>query len=108
MEPARIGYLIPGTHAFAFPASAGPAVRIFVQAPEHVIAERFSRVAHHGERASAVVREWLGDNPKLILNQAPLADLIIDGTAARAEQVSRFFGAMASFFGLTDGVNSTR
>jgi hypothetical protein len=101
MEPARVGYLIPGTHAFAFPASAGPAVWIFVQAPEHVIAERLSGVAHRGERASQVVREWLGDNPRLILEQEPMAELIIDGTAPRAEQVEQFLSHSASFFGLT-------
>jgi hypothetical protein len=103
MEPARTGYLVPGTHAFAFPASAGPAVRIFVETPEEVIAHRLSGVAHRGDQASAVVREWLGDNPRLILAQAPLAGVIIDGTAPRKDQVAGFVESFGAFFGLGSG-----
>ena len=100
MEPARLGYLLPGTHAFALPSSAGPAVRIFVETPEAVIAERLSGVPHEGEEATAVVRQWLGDNPALILDQARSAHLIIDGTAPRPLQCSRFLDFCSTFFGV--------
>ena len=103
MEPARVGYLIPGTHAFAFPASAGPALRVFMETPEEVIAQRLAGTRPRGERAREVIRKWLGANPKLILEQAPLADLFIEGTAGRDEQVKRFLEFYTSFFGIGEG-----
>ena len=100
MEPARLGYLVPGTHAFAFPASVGPAIRIFVETPEDVIAQRLSGGRERGERAKATIRTWLGANPRLIVEQAPLADFVIDGTAGREEQIANFVKKAGPFFGL--------
>jgi hypothetical protein len=100
MEPARVGYLVPGTHAFAFPASVGPAIRIFVDTPEDVIAQRLSGGRERGERAKATIRKWLGANPQLIAAQAPLADFVIDGTVGREEQLARFMKKAGAFFGL--------
>ncbi len=100
MEPAPVGYLVPGTHAFAFPASVGPAIRIFVDTPEDVIAQRLSGGRERGERAKATIRKWLGANPQLIAAQAPLADFVIDGTVGREEQLARFMTKAGAFFGL--------
>jgi hypothetical protein len=100
MEPARIGYLIPGTHAFAFPPSAGDAVRIFVETPAHVIAARLAGKPVHGDEVSAVIRKWLGENCELILAQSRAADRVIDGTAPRPEQIAQFVGLWAARFEL--------
>lgn len=90
MQPASRAYLIPGSHAFSFPARAVDVFRIFMNTPESIIAQRFIGSPVDGERVNEIIREYLGENPKFILNQSSLADLILDGTAARDDQVSQF------------------
>ena len=105
MEPATIGYVIPGTHAFAFAEDAGHALlRIFVQTPEEVIAERLAGVPVPGDQVQAVMRQWLGDNARRILDQSGRADFVIGGTAPRDVQVARFVEGWSRVFPGSDGV----
>jgi uridine kinase len=90
MRPAQIGYLIAGTHAFNFPVQHRDAMRVFVQTPEVVVAERLARVTIDPEKASAFIRERLASNVDAILGQAHTADVIIDGTVERRVQVRNF------------------
>lgn len=102
MEPATTGYLIPGTHAFVFPESAGSAVRVFVDTPEHIIAERLSGKPARGPQVATIIHEWLGENSRTILDQASAADLVIDGTVEREIQVRQFVERFRSFFPVSD------
>ncbi|MFG1691657.1 hypothetical protein ACGF5M_05845, partial [Gemmatimonadota bacterium] len=98
MEPADIGYLLPGTHSFAFPSEAGSAVLVFLEVPDRVVAERLTGKEQDETRATEIVRERLGTNPGLIRSQASLADLVMPGTGDRSKQVSQFLGFFERFF----------
>ena len=98
MDPAQIGYLLPGTHSFAFSPEAGSAVSVFLEVPDRVVAERLTGAKHDERRAAEIVKERLGTNPDLIRNQASLADLVMPGTGDRSQQVSRFLEFFERFF----------
>jgi uridine kinase len=96
MEPAGLAYLIVGTHAFEFPADgAGNPMRVFVDTPDDVIAARFAGAAVSQENVAGVLHTYLSDNARRILAQKPHADLIIDGTTSRDDQVARFSATYA-------------
>jgi uridine kinase len=96
MKPAQIGYLIAGTHAFNFPVRHRDAMRVFVQTPEVVVAERLAGVTIDPEKANAFIRERMASNVDAILSDARTADLIIDGTAERRVQIQSFLVFRAS------------
>ncbi len=98
MEPADIGYLLPGTHSFAFPTDSGSALKVFLQIPDRVIVERLWKKEHDDAAAAEIVRERLGTNPNVIRAQASLADLTMAGTGDRAKQVSQFLEFFERFF----------
>lgn len=89
MEPARVGYVIPGTHAFAL-ADTIDAARMFVETPDVIVTERLLRVRVDPGRATAILNERLAPNLASIRSQRARANLIIDGTANRSNQVARF------------------
>jgi hypothetical protein len=95
MAPARVGYLIAGTHAFAFPAGGRAAIRVFVASPDFVVAERLTGERVDPARARAIVRARLAPNTAAIRRGARNADLVVDGTAERPAQVRRFLDAHA-------------
>jgi uridine kinase len=100
MEPPRGGYLVAGTHAFAFPAAPRAhraTMQVFVETPDDVVATRLTsrRVAPH--EARAVLHSLLAPNTPMIRRAVHAADLVIDGTAARPVQVRRFLDAHARF-----------
>ena len=95
MEPARVGYLIAGTHAFAFPAGGRVAIRVFVATPDAVVAERLTGERLDPARARTVIRDRLAPNTAAIRRGAEIADLVVDGTADRPAQVRRFLDAHA-------------
>lgn len=97
MEPARVGYLIAGTHAFALPAADHAAMRVFVAAPAAVVAERLTGARVDSAQAHAVIRDRLAPNTGALRRGARTADLVIDGTAERAAQLRRFSDAHAEF-----------
>jgi uridine kinase len=99
MEPARVGYLIPGTHAFALP-DAIEAARVYVETPDVVVAERLMQTRVDPGRATAILNERLAPNLESIRSQRACADLVIDGTADSSTQVARFceFGAARNWF----------
>lgn len=96
MEPPQVGYLVAGTHAFNFPVQHRDAMRVFVQTPEVVVAERLVGATIDPEKASAFIRERLAPNVDAILSQAHSADLIIDGTAEQRVQIQSFLAFRAS------------
>ena len=98
MEPAEIGYLLPGTHSFAFPTESGSALRVFLEVPDRVVAERLTGEEHDEARSAEIVRERLGTNPDVIRCQAPLADLTMAGTLDRSKQVSHFLEFFGRYF----------
>jgi hypothetical protein len=89
MEPARVGYVIPGTHAFAFP-DAIDAARVFVETPDVVVAERLMRSRVDPDRATAILNERLAPNLESIRSQRACAQLVINGAANPSIQVARF------------------
>ncbi len=99
MEPADIGYLLPGTHSFTFATDAASAVLLFLDVPDRVVAERLTGKEHDVPRATEIVKERLGTNPDVIRSQASQADLIMPGTWARSKQVSQFLAFFEQFFG---------
>ena len=103
MEPADIGYLIAGTHSFAFPTPSGSAFRVFLQVSDQVVAERLTGNGLDEAGASEIVREHFGTNLDVIRAQASLADLTMAGTGDRSKQVSEFLEFFGRFFG--DGVS---
>lgn len=97
MASARVGYLIAGTHAFAFAAGDHAAMRVFVQTPDEVVAERLAGARLDPAQARAVLRDRLAPNTAAIRRGARTANLVIDGTAERPAQVRRFLDAHAQF-----------
>ena len=97
MEPAHIGYLVAGTHAFAFAEHDDAPMRVFVETGEEVVAERLTGRRVDRLRAGVLIRERLAANIDVILGQACIADWIIDGTADRRTQVHRFLTCYARF-----------
>jgi hypothetical protein len=97
MEPARTGYLIAGTHAFAFPTGGRAALRVFVETPDAVVAERLTGDRVDPARASAVIRDRLAPNTVEIRRGVQTADVVLDGTAERPAQVRRFLDAHTRF-----------
>jgi len=102
MEPPTLGYLIPGTHAFEFPGEAAVnPMRIFVDTPHHVIAERFAGAPVPHEEIAGVLRKFHSDNARGILARKLHSDITIDGTAPRDDQVARFAEHYAQHFDTT-------
>lgn len=102
MSPAGVGYLIAGTHAFAFPEHADGAMRVFVETAEDVVAERLTGTRVDRLRARVLIRERLAANIDDILSQAHVADCTIVGTVDRPAQVRRFRTCYAQFVGRRD------
>jgi len=105
MEPAAVGYLIPGTHSFSFPAKDENVVRIFVETPDSVIAERLIGEPQQAQCVSRLILDRLGTNPEVIKRKAALADFEIDGTASRENQISLFGELFAHYFGIVETVS---
>ena len=99
MDPARVGYLLAGTHAFAFSDHSDRAMRVFVETAEEVVAERLTGRRVDRPRARSLIRERLAANIDDILSQAHVADWTIDGTADRPAQLRRFLTCYAQFVG---------
>ena len=97
MNPANTGYLIAGTHAFAYPERADGAMRVFVDTPEQVVAERLTGTRVDRLRAHILIRERLAANIDGILGQAHTADCTIIGTMDRKAQLRRFHTCYAQF-----------
>jgi hypothetical protein len=102
MEPARSGYLIAGTHAFAL----GAGMRVFVRTPDVVVAERLMGARLDAAGAYAVIRDRLAPNLAEIARGAETAHLVIDGTARRRTQLRHLLNAHARYLrsGGTEGV----
>lgn len=90
MEPAEKGYLLPGTHAFAYPMATASTARVFVDTPDTVVAERLTGIRHDSVNAALILKTQLAANLNHIRNQQPSADLIIDGTLEPSAQVRCF------------------
>ena len=99
MEPGRVGYLIPGTHAFSFPSQTGAAGRLFVETPDSVIAARLAGRPVEEEDVATTIHGRLGDNPRVIKHNSSLADARVDGTASREDQIEFFGSFVRDFFG---------
>lgn len=105
MKSASCAYLIPGTHAFAFPSKVSDVFRVFISTPESIVAQRLleSRVGPVDSDVVAmkdqeIIEQYLGRNPEFILAQIPLAELNLNGAVSRKDQVSRFLKAFRSKF----------
>ena len=109
MEPARVGYLIPGTHAFALP-DAIEATRVYVETPDVVVAERLTHTRVDPAQATRVLSERLARNLEYVRSRLACADLVIDGTADSSGQVARFFefGAARNWFSCVPHNNRMR
>ena len=98
MAPAAVGYLLAGTHAFACPPQRLPTLRVFVQTPLSVVAERLGGHPAPRRAARAFVRARLAPNTAALLRERRRAHTIVDGTADRAVQVRSFLDAHAHAF----------
>ena len=94
MEPARTGYLVAGTHSFELREGA---MRVFVQTPFEVGAERLTGSRAGAAGARALVLGRLAPNTAGIARGAGRAHLVVDGTAERPAQLRRFMDAHARF-----------
>jgi len=96
MRPARVAYLIPGTHAFAFPHDELTVARVFVETPDTVVAQRLLGQTLDPAHAAAVLTERLAPNLEEIRAGQASADLVLHGDADRAVQVDQFRGFLAA------------
>jgi hypothetical protein len=99
MEPASVGYVVPGTHAFACPSQDGQAVRIFLETADDVIAERLRGAPVEPREVHHVLLDRLGSNPAVIEAEAGKADYTMSGTQTPKAQLARFAEITAEFYG---------
>ena len=99
MEPGSVGYVVPGTHAFAYPSPDVQAVRIFLETADQVIAVRLQGARVETRDVQQVIFDRLGSNPAVIEAEAAKADYRMSGTETRQAQLARFAEITAEFFG---------
>jgi hypothetical protein len=97
MEPATQGYLLPGTHSFAYPMATASIARVFVDTPDTVVAGRLTGLRHDSTNAALTLKTQLAANLDQIRSQQASANLVIDGTLDRTAQVTRFQEFHAAF-----------
>jgi hypothetical protein len=74
-------------------------VRIFLETPDHVIAERLCGAPVDPGKAARVILDRLGSNRDVIEAQAWKADYTMSGTETREAQLARFGEITREFYG---------
>lgn len=87
LVPSDVGYAVPGCYAFDFALPNARCVRVFVQTPRRVIAERVMGRAIRVEDVDRVLDQQLSPNWREIEQLGGCADIVVSGTALHEEQV---------------------
>jgi uridine kinase len=90
MQPARRGYVIPGSYAFRMPLVGEPTYKIFIHTPPGVIAERLVARSVLPEEIEPILDQHLSPNWREIQGYIEEASLVLSGLASRSEQLQQF------------------
>jgi hypothetical protein len=77
-------------------------MRIFLETPDDVIAERLHDGRVEAAEVQPVIFARLGSNPDVIKAEAAKADYTLSGTDTRQAQLARFAEFAAEFYGRAD------
>lgn len=88
MRPSGLGYVVPGCYAFSLSRVRARQVRVFVEVPRAVIAERALSGPVASADVEATLDRHLSANWREIEGFARHADVVVSGVASREEQVA--------------------
>ena len=97
LKSGRSYYMVVGTHAYGFSDTARCRAKVFIDTPEHVIAQRLRVGADvSADQVADIIEYSLADNCEPILAQRGQADLIVSGLEERRQQ----YESLASCLGI--------